>query len=110
MLRNLYTGYITKSSTSFHPVDSPYCPFGQGGSFFKRTSWQQESEISGINLKNGYSTVRRNTISEENDFGQDIFFANDNVITKPNHRQVQRVHISNGSTVPGGQERLHGGI
>ena len=52
-LRNLSTGYITKSSTSFHPVDSPYCSFEQGESHFQRTLWQQESEISGINLKNG---------------------------------------------------------
>jgi len=42
MLRILSTQYITKSSTSFHPVDSPCCPFGQGGSFFKRTLWRQE--------------------------------------------------------------------
>ena len=66
LLHKYNSNCITKSSTSFHPVDSPYCPFGQGGSFFKRTLWQRESEISGQILKNGYNTTRRKNTSGGN--------------------------------------------
>jgi len=52
-LLNFPAECITKFSTSFHPVDSPYCSSEQGESHFQRTLWQQESEISGIISKNG---------------------------------------------------------
>jgi len=52
----------------------------------------------------------RETLFQGKINGQDIFFTNDNVITKPNHRQVQRVHLPIGSAVHEGEGGLHGGI
>ena len=52
----------------------------------------------------------RETLFQGKINGQDIFFTDDNVLTKPDHRQVQRVHISNGRVVREGEGGLHGGI
>ena len=59
----LSTGYIDKSSTSFHPVDSHTLLIRAVRVLLKGTLWQQESEISGINLKNGYTTTLKKNIS-----------------------------------------------